>query len=70
MVKVLCSSLPCYLPKGPLKGYFLDIYVSIFFGVRKFKNTSAIMVPFFRKCSKLNLHLENVKKNSENNFRF
>ena len=56
--------------KGPLKRDFLDIYQTTFFGVRMFKTTSAMRVIFFRKIFKLDLNLENGKKNSENIFRF
>ena len=56
------ARLPCYLAKGPLKRGFLGIYLSTFFGVCNFKNTSAMRVIFFFKCSKLNLDFENAKK--------
>ena len=62
------AHLPCYLWKGPLKQDFLDIYLTTFFGVRKFKNISDMSVMFFWKCSKLNVNLENTKRNSENIF--
>ena len=52
----------CYLSKGPLKRDFLDIYLTTIFGVRKFKNTSAMSIilflemlkieSIFRKCEK------------------
>ena len=35
------------------------------FGVCKFKNTSAMRVILFSKCGKLNLNLENGKKNQK-----
>ena len=70
MVKVLLfrfqkflDRLPCYLSKGPPKGNFLEIYVTSFCGVRKFKNTSAMKVILFLKCSKLNLNFEIAEKN-------
>ena len=40
-----------------MKQNFLDIYLTTFFAVGKFKYTSGV-----RNCSKLNLSLENVKK--------
>ena len=54
--------LPCYFVKGPFEQDFLDTYLTALFGVRKFKNISAMMVSFFWKGSKLILNLENVKK--------
>ena len=36
--------LLCYLSKGPLKRKFLDIYLTISFEIRKFKNTSTVRV--------------------------
>ena len=56
------ARLPCYLSKGPLKGDSLDIYLTTFFVVCKFKNTSAMSVVFFKKCPELNLNLENAKR--------
>ena len=50
---------------------FLDIYLTTFFGVRKFKKTFKLWwSSFFWNCSKLNLILENAKTNSENIFPF
>ena len=46
------ARLPCYLSKDPLKLDFLDIYLTTFFGVCKFKNTSAIRVILFLKMFK------------------
>ena len=43
------ARLPCYLLKGPLKMDFLDIYLTMFFGENKFKNTSAMRVIFLLK---------------------
>ena len=80
MVKVLSFSFKqgfdpfqMYLLHNPLKGNFLDIYLTTFFGVRKFKNRSAMRVIFslkifkieskFRKCKK-----KNNKKNEKNIF--
>ena len=66
------TRLPCYLWNDPLKRVFLDIYLTTFFGVRKFRNTSAMRVTLFWKCSKLNLNFENAekKKNWEKVFAF
>ena len=50
------AHLPRYLSNGPLKGDFLDIYLTTSFGVRKFNNTAAIRVK--------------KKKKRENYFRF
>ena len=41
------ARLPCYSLKGRLKPDFLDIYLTTFFEVRKFKNTSAMRVITF-----------------------
>ena len=38
------SHLPCCLSKGSLKRNFLDIYLTTFFGIRIFANTSAMTV--------------------------
>ena len=52
-------------------GTFLDIYLTTFFKVRKFKNLLKLLPSSFSwKCSKLNLNLENLKRNSENFFHF
>ena len=57
MVKVVCFSFDqCLVPltrcllKGPLKGYFLEIFLTSLFGVRNMGNTSAMRVIFFLKC--------------------
>ena len=39
--------LPCYLRNGLQKRDFLDIYLAMCLGVRKFKNTRSITVIFF-----------------------
>ena len=59
------TRLPCYLSKSPLKRGFLDIYLTTFFGVGKFKNPSAIRVNFFWKCSKFNLPFKTAEKNQK-----
>ena len=53
---------------GPLKGDFLDIYVTTFFGVPKYKNRVAMRVIFFLKMLKLNLNFENAKKECQKVF--
>ena len=69
MVKVLSSALnsvssrfQCYLLKGLLKQDFLDIYLTMFFAVRKFKNTSAMTVIFFPKIFKIESKFRKCKK--------
>ena len=53
------ARLPCHLSRGPLKWEFLDIYLTTYFGVRQFKNTSAMKVMFFWKYSEI-IASENV----------
>ena len=43
------SYLLCCLSKGPLKRDFFDIYLTTFFGIRNFGNTSVMSVIFFSK---------------------
>ena len=55
--------------------HFLHIYLTTFFGVHSFKNTSAMRVIFFLKLLQLNLNFQNAKKKkkkkkSEKVFRF
>ena len=54
--------------EGPSETGLLDIYLTTFFGVRKIKDTSAMRVTFFWKCSKLNLYFKNGKKYRDNVF--
>ena len=56
------AHLPGYLWKGRLKLDFLDIYLTLFFAVRKLKNTSALRVVFFLKIFKIKFKLKNYKK--------
>ena len=58
------------LSNGPVKRDSLDIYLTTFFGIRNFGNTSALSVIFFWKCSKFYLQCKNTEKNSENVFPF
>ena len=59
-----------YLCKGPLKGDFLDIYVTAFFGVRKFKNTFAMGAIFVLKIFKVEFKFIKCQKKLEKNFPF
>ena len=58
----LSTGLPCYLSKCPLKRAFLYIYLTTFFGVRQFKNTSPMRVIFFLKMFKIESTFQNYKK--------
>ena len=76
MVNVLASDfssvsacLPCFLSKDCLSWNFLDIYLTTFFGVHKFKNTSAMRVIFFLKMFKIESKLPKCKKKWEKFFR-
>ena len=69
-MKSVSVRLPCYLWKGPLKRNFLDIYLTTFFGVRKFRNTSAITVIFFLKMFKIKSKFRKCKKNGKIFFLF
>ena len=51
-------------------GLLLDIYLTTFFGVCNFGNTTAMRVIFFKKCSKFNIDFDNALKNSEKRFCF
>ena len=64
------APLPCYLSKGPLKRDFLNIYKITFFGVGKFKNTSALRVIFFWEMFKIESKFRKFKKKLENIFHF
>ena len=45
-----------------MKQESLDIYLTTFFAVWKFKNRSAMRVILFGKCSKLNIDFRTAKK--------
>ena len=62
--------LPCCLLKSPQKHDFADIHVITFFEVRNFGMKSPMTVTFFWKCSKFNVDIRNVEKNSEKVFCF
>ena len=64
------ARLPYYLSKGSLKQDFLDISLSKFLGIRKFKNASAKMVISFLKMFKIECKFRICKKERENIFRF
>ena len=56
------AHLPSYLSKGPLKGDFVDIYLTTFFGVGQFKNTSPMRINFFLKMFKIEFKFRKCKK--------
>ena len=58
----------CYLSKGRLKRDLLGIYLTTFFGVRKFKNTSAMRVIFLWKMFKIQSKFEKCKKKFKKSF--
>ena len=69
MVKVLSfrfkkcfGLLTYYLSQALQKGDFLDIYLTTFFGVSKFENTSAMRVIFFLKIFKMESKFRKCKK--------
>ena len=53
-----------------MKQDVLDNYLTIFFGVRNFGNTSVMRVIFFWKDSKFNIYFENAKNIPEKLFGF
>ena len=69
-INSVSARLPCYLWKAPLKRDFLDTYLTTCFGVRKFKNTSAVRVIFLLKLFKVECKFRKCKQNWENIFRF
>ena len=68
--RTLWSHLPCWLSKGPLKRDFLDIYLTTFFGIRNFGNTSAMRVTFLVKVFKILSTLQKCRKTLEKAFCF
>ena len=62
-LNTISARFPCYLWKGPLKQDLLDIYLTRFFGVRKFKNTSAMRVIFLKNFFKIQSNFRKWKKN-------
>ena len=69
-ISTFWSHLPCFLWKGPLKRDFVDIYLTTFFGIINFGNTSAMRVIFFWNCWKLYLNFKNAEHNWEKAFLF
>ena len=64
------SHLPCCLSKGPLKRDFLDIYLTTFFAVRIFANTSAMKVIFFLKLFEILAAFQKFRKRLRKSFLF
>ena len=64
------SRFSCYLSNNPLKGDFLDIYLTTFFGVHNSKNIFAMRVIFFLKMFKIQSKFRKCWKNWEKVFRF
>ena len=65
------ARLPCHLWKGALKRDFLDIYLTMYFGVPELKNTSAMIVIFFFENVPNWMEIYKMsKKNWENIFSF
>ena len=64
------ARLPCYLSNGPLKWDFLDINLTMFFGVRRFKNTSPMGLILFGKRYKIKIKFKNSKKKLRKTFFF
>ena len=62
------THVPCCISKGLQKHDFLDIYLTTFFRVRNFQNTSAMRVIFLSKCSYFYQPFKNREQNSEKNF--
>ena len=61
------ACLPCPLSKGSLKWEFLDIYLTTYFEVRKFKYTSAMRVILFSKMFKIESKFRKLKKKEKTN---
>ena len=55
---------------GSSEAGFLDIYLTKYFGVSNFGNTSAMWVTIFGKCSKFNLNFKTVEKKLRKTFFF
>ena len=64
------ACLPSFLSQNCLSRYFLEIYLTTFFGVHQFKNTSAMRVTFFLKTFKIECKLPKWKKACEKVFCF
>ena len=77
MVKVLSFRFQqCFGPftmllvEGSSERDFLDIYLTTFFGVRKFKNTSAMRVILFLKIFKIESKFGKLRKKLSESFLF
>ena len=55
--------LTCCFRKVPPKGDFLEIFLTTFFGVCNYKNTSVMRVISFSNSSKFNLAFKNAETN-------
>ena len=62
------AQLSSHLLKGPLKGNFVGTYVTMYVGVRKLKNTSAVRVFSFLKMFKLESKFRKCKKKNQKKF--
>ena len=62
------ARLPCHLWKGALKRDFLDIYLTMYFGVPELKNTSAMIVIFFLKMFQIEWKFTKCQKKIEKIF--
>ena len=64
------ARLPCHLWKGALKRDFLDIYLTMYFGVPELKNTSAMIVIFFLKMFQIEWKFTKCQKKLRKYFLF
>ena len=64
------ARFPCCFPKDPFKQDFLDIDVTMFFGVRNFGNTSAMRVIFFLKMFQIYTRFVKCRKKFTKSFFF
>ena len=62
--------LPCYFSRDLLKRDFLDIYLTTFFEVRKFKSKSARTVILFLKMLKIECKFQKCNKKLKKHFLF
>ena len=60
--KSVSGRLRFYLSKGPMRPDFLNIYLTTFFKVRKFKNRSAMRVIFLLKMIKIESKFQKCNK--------
>ena len=64
------ACFPSYLSKGPLKRQFLGTYLTTYFEVRKFKNTSPVTIALFLKIFKIKFKFRKCKKKIRKYFLF